>query len=175
MMLNYRDINLRTKVHTIKALVFPVAMYEYESWTIKVKHKRIEAFKLWCWRRVLRVPWIPKRSNQSILKEINSEYSLEGLMLKLELQNFGHLMGRADSLGKIEGKRNRGQQRMRWLDSITSSLDVNLCKLRETVEDRGVWHAAVHGVEKNQAQLSNNNNSKLENNVTKLLTQSFIQ
>ena len=112
MMLNYRDINLRTKVHTIKALVFPVAMYEYESWTIKVKHKRIEAFKLWCWRRVLRVPWIPKRSNQSILKEINSEYSLEGLILKLELQNFGHLMGRADSLGKIEGKRNRGQQRM---------------------------------------------------------------
>ena len=96
-------------------------------------------------------------------------------MLKLELQNFGHLMGRADSLGKIEGKRNRGQQRMRWLDSITSSLDVNLCKLRETVEDRGVWHAAVHGVEKNQAQLSNNNNSKLENNVTKLPTQSFIQ
>ena len=108
MMLNYRDINLRTKVHTIKALVFPVAMYEYESWTIKVKHKRIEAFKLWCWRRVLRVPWIPKRSNQSILKEINSEYSLEGLMLKLELQNFGHLMGRADSLGKIEGRWPRG-------------------------------------------------------------------
>ena len=136
-------------------MVFPVVMYKCESWTIKkVKHQRIDAFELWCWRRLLRVPWTARTSNQSILKEISPEYSLEGLALKL--QYFGHLMRRADSLektlmlGKIEGKRRRGWQRMRWLNSITNSMDVNLRKLQETVKDRGAWGAAVHEVARSE-------------------------
>ena len=141
-----------TKVRLVKAMVFPVVVYGRESWTIK-KHQRIDAFELWCWRRLLRGPWTARRSNQFILKEINPEYSLEGLMLKLKLQYFSHLMQRADSLektlmlGKIEGKRRRGQQRMRRLN-ITDSVDMNLSKLWEIVKDRVAWHAAVHGVAK---------------------------
>ena len=144
--LKSRDIILLTKVHLVKVMVFPVVMYACESW-IK---KKADAFKLWCWRRLLRVPWTARRSNQSILKEVNPEYSLEGLMLKL--QYFGHLIQRADSLrktlmlGKIEGKRRSGWQRMRWLDSITSSMDMSLRNLGDIVEDRGAWHAAAHGV-----------------------------
>ena len=149
------DITLPTKVRLIKAMVFPVVMYGCESWTIKkVECQRIDAFDLWCWRRLLRVPWTARRSNQSVLKEINSEYSLEGLLLKLKLQCFGHLMPRAHSLektltlGKIEGRRKRRWQRMRWLDSITNSMDMNLSKVRETVKDRKARHAAVHEVTK---------------------------
>ena len=156
-----RDITLPTKVHLVKAMVFPLVMYGCESWTIKkAEHQRIDAFELWCWRRLLRVPWTARRSNQAILREISPGCSLEGLMLKLKLQYFGHLMQRADSLektlvlGGVGDRRRRGRQRVRWLDGVTDWMGMSLSKVREFVTDREAWRAVVHGVAKSQTRLS---------------------
>ena len=160
--LKSRDITLPTKVHLVKAMVFPVVMYECESWTVKkAEHQRIDAFELWCWGRLLQVPWTARRSNQSILKEISPGCSLEGLMLRLKLQYFDHLMRRVDSLekplmlGGIGGRRRRRWQRMRWLDGVTDSMHMSFGELREMVMDREAWHAVIHGVIKSQTRLSN--------------------
>ena len=159
--LKSRDITLPSKVRLVKAMVFPVVMYGCESLTVKkAEHRRIDAFELWCWRRLLRVPWTARRCNQSILQEISPGCSLEGLMLKLKLQYFGHLIQRADSfektlmLGKIEGRRRRGRQRIKWLDVITDSMDMGLGRIWQLVMDREAWHAAVHGITKSRTRLS---------------------
>ena len=159
--LKSRDITLPTKIQLVKTMVFPVVMYGCESWTMKkAEHRRTDAFELWCWRRLFKVPWTAKRSNQSILKEVSPGCSLEGLMLKLKLQYFGHFMRSVDSLektlmlGKTEGKRRRGRQRMRSLNGITDSKDMGLCRLQELVMDREAWHAVIHGVAKSWTQLS---------------------